>query len=348
MAREHAQIRLDMWSDDDFTELSHGAQWLYLYLLASPSLNYAGVSDWRPARIAARNSDLTAADVRRFGLQLQAGHFIVIDEDTEEVIVRSFVKHDGLMSRPNVVKALVSDYGQVASRTLRAVLVGQLKRLHNTQPELRWEATGNLLEKRSLSIEEAFAELGADPSGKGSVKGSDNPSGKGSSDDGGTLPVGDASLLAPSSLLLTPCSTAPNSVASDDAQTDKTKSASKPKHEAEAFEVFWDSYGKKVGRGQAVKAWDTALKKTDAQTLINAASQFNAWNQRSGTDVQFIANPSTWLNGERWLDERPEPTQVRPKGDQRFMNAMQLSEKYRQIEEAEEQQADIRQIGGAG
>src|SRR5690606_7289371 len=66
VARDHARIRLDIWADDDFGSLTSSAQWLYLHLLSSPTLSFAGVADWRPARIAGRTAELTADDVEFF------------------------------------------------------------------------------------------------------------------------------------------------------------------------------------------------------------------------------------------------------------------------------------------
>jgi len=73
----------------------------------------------------------------------------------------------------------------------------------------------------------------------------------------------------------------------------------------ERFDDFWEIYGKKVGKGQAERAWRAARKKADAVTIIDGAAAFIAWTTKSGTDPQFIPHPATWLNGERWTDERP-------------------------------------------
>lgn len=182
MARDHARIRLDIWADEDFRDLTSSAQWLYLHLLASPTLTFCGTTDWRPPRIAAVTAELTGNDVETFAAELEAGRFIVVDRDTEEAMIRSFVKHDGLMKSPNMAKALAKDHALIASRCLRAVVVDQLKRLKEASPELLgWNHIGTLLRKRSMTPEEAFALLSpnpsVNPSGNPSVKGSGNPSG---------------------------------------------------------------------------------------------------------------------------------------------------------------------------
>lgn len=67
------------------------------------------------------------------------------------------------------------------------------------------------------------------------------------------------------------------------------------------FEDFWQVYPKKVGKGQARIAFRSALKKATKDELIAAAQAFA--QQHAATDKQFIPHASTWLNGERWLDE---------------------------------------------
>ena len=181
MARDHARIRLDIWSDEDWRALTSAAQWIYLALLSRPGLNFCGVADWRPARIAAVTAELTGSDVEHVAAELEAARFIVVDRDSEEVLIRSFVKHDGLLMSPNMTKALVKDHATVASRALRAVVVDQLKRLKVAQPDLRgWGHVGTLLRKGSMTPDEAFAILPPNPFVNPSVNPSPNPSGQAS------------------------------------------------------------------------------------------------------------------------------------------------------------------------
>jgi hypothetical protein len=70
-----------------------------------------------------------------------------------------------------------------------------------------------------------------------------------------------------------------------------------------AFDEFWTAYPRKIGKGQARKAWVKAAKTTEPSVLIGAAVAFRQWCEREQTEQQFIPHASTWLNGERWLDE---------------------------------------------
>jgi uncharacterized protein YdaU (DUF1376 family) len=69
----------------------------------------------------------------------------------------------------------------------------------------------------------------------------------------------------------------------------------------EQFEIWWDNYPRKVGRGDARKAYERALPKVewDAERLLTPMllAQFD---KRDG--CKFVPHGSTWLNSERWLD----------------------------------------------
>lgn len=79
---------------------------------------------------------------------------------------------------------------------------------------------------------------------------------------------------------------------------------------ATAFETWWKHYPRKVGKGQARKAYQTALTKTDERQLLAAADQLADHHKRAGTETRFIPHPATWLNGERWGDDLEPPSQA--------------------------------------
>jgi hypothetical protein len=188
MARTHARLRLSMWSDEDFRDLPAESQWLYMLLLTSSALSYAGVTDWRPARIAPMAVDVSPARVEAAAVELEQNHYIVVDRDTEEVLVRSFIRNDGLMDQPNVAAAMVKAYIAMASRTLQAVVVHELKRLNKEDSTLKaWARTDvrGLLKKRSMTPDQALEVLPPNmagfPSDWGHTEPSSNPSGNPSS-----------------------------------------------------------------------------------------------------------------------------------------------------------------------
>lgn len=72
----------------------------------------------------------------------------------------------------------------------------------------------------------------------------------------------------------------------------------------EEFEQFWKAYPRRVGKGDARKAWkQTASIRpplTDLISAIERAKKTDQWQKDGG---QYICHCSTWLRGERWADE---------------------------------------------
>ena len=71
----------------------------------------------------------------------------------------------------------------------------------------------------------------------------------------------------------------------------------------ENFISFWSEYPKRVAKPSAVKAFQKAMKKTDLPTILIAIRKYKKTDQWRKDKGQFIPNPATWLNQERWEDE---------------------------------------------
>lgn len=75
---------------------------------------------------------------------------------------------------------------------------------------------------------------------------------------------------------------------------------------SEQFEAFWGVYPKRDGsmdRKGAAKAFGAALKRASLQTIIEGAQHFaQAMTARGKVGTEFIPQPRTWLNGDRWND----------------------------------------------
>lgn len=140
MAKKFAQIRPDIWNDDDFRALTFGAQHLYFLMLTDPELSWAGVTDWKPARIRQRAAEWSMLEIMRSAVELSYAHFLVFDQETEEVLVRSYVRHDGLLKQPRMAVSVANAFGSIGSNKLRAVVVHELTRLKREDPDLAaWE-----------------------------------------------------------------------------------------------------------------------------------------------------------------------------------------------------------------
>ena len=265
MAREYARVKVTIWADGDFRSLSPTAQHLYFMLLSSPTLNMAGIADWRPSRMAKMSRGLTAKRLRSAADEL-SGHHIVVDEDTEEVLVRSFIRHDGILKSPNLTRAMVKAYAAAGSDTLRQAIVAEVHRAAREDSE----ASG---------LKEAKTILGEpDPNQNRTIPNEFEPE-------------SNPSKSVPSEF--EPISPIP--------QPETSNHQPSGSSEPDDFVAFWDLYPKKVSKGQALKAYKAALKKATADTILDGLrSHLPVWKN---TERQFIPNPATWLNGERWNDE---------------------------------------------
>jgi len=72
------------------------------------------------------------------------------------------------------------------------------------------------------------------------------------------------------------------------------------------FDKFWTTYPRKIGKAAAKQSFFTALQKTNASKIIEAARDFG--NSMQDQEKQFIPHPRTWLRQKRWEDvvEIPE------------------------------------------
>lgn len=277
MAREHARIQTAIWIDDDFLDLTPEAQHLYQVLTTQMKLSFCGVWTWHPGRISQFARGWTPARVEEAAAELSENLYIVIDEATGEVLVRSFIRNDGLLSSPNITKAMYRTFADVGSRTLKAVIVHELKRLHAEQPLLKgWDSCGDLLTKRSIDPRELPLFT---PSGNPSRNPSETVS------EPFAAAVGNPSD-APYSLLPTPNSLTPDSPLRSGYPAD--------------FEKLWNLYPAKRDKKAAYKAYQKAAKEADYETLAAGVVRYRDDPNR---EAQFTKHFGTWLNAGSWDDE---------------------------------------------
>lgn len=175
MARDHARILLRIWADPEFRALERGAQQLYFMLLSDGGINNAGVVPLQARRWANCSSDGTEASIRDDLDALAAGRFVIADHDTEEVLVRSFIRNDGVAKQPNTLKNAAVTARSTQSPEIRRVLAGELRRVrpaHTGSEQARLAVT---------ELDETLAMFGPhepppNPSGDPSSNPSENPS----------------------------------------------------------------------------------------------------------------------------------------------------------------------------
>lgn len=164
MARDHARILVAIWSDPDFRDLPANGQHMFFTLLSQPRLTYVGALDYLPNRLAKLTKKATPRTVANAVGILEDARFVHTDDETGELLIRSFVRHDGLLSSPNVTKAMAKDYEALLSEPLRRVVDEELRRAFTDGSDLKgWQG-----------LEEGFPDLFAKVCRKGSGKGSAN------------------------------------------------------------------------------------------------------------------------------------------------------------------------------
>lgn len=128
MARRYAPIWVRIWSDEDFKQLHPLQQHMFFVLISQPRMNLCGVIDYIPKRIANCSYDMSVEDVELHVKALEKERYVVVDRDTQELLVRTFVRNDEILKIPNVAQGMSADYGEVMSTTLAAAIDKELIR----------------------------------------------------------------------------------------------------------------------------------------------------------------------------------------------------------------------------
>jgi hypothetical protein len=68
------------------------------------------------------------------------------------------------------------------------------------------------------------------------------------------------------------------------------------------FNLFWAQYPKKVGKLTAQRSWEK-LSQENQQKALEAIVEHRKYWAAKGTDWDYIAHASTWLNNHRFEDE---------------------------------------------
>lgn len=275
MARTSSYFKTSIWGDE-FRALPMAAQHLYIAMWTSAGLSYAGVADWRPARLCKVAADLTPKKVIEAGLILHHGLYIVVDEETEEVLIRSFIRNDGLMEQPNVAAAMVRDYAKIASPAIRGVIVYELQRLFEEAPELKgWRDPKSGKERASSLLGNPSVNPSLNPTGWPSRNPSPNPPELGS----GTLPETQASLPSPYSLLPTPAPDSPSEPAR------MPRSSGKGTRIPDPFVV-----------DEAMRDWAVDRGYTGEWCMQQTERFINYWTAKPGKDGTKTDWRATWRN----------------------------------------------------
>lgn len=163
MARTEARIAVSIWDDEDFLALPPGPQRLFLFLISQRDLAHTGVLALRERRWSKSSAGLKPADVTAALEVLQKARFVVVDEDTEELLVRSFIRRDKVYRQPNVLRAAQDHLSVISSRQILGTLADELRRIAHAD---------DLNETSAAILAEMIAAL---PKGSGNPSGNPSP-----------------------------------------------------------------------------------------------------------------------------------------------------------------------------
>lgn len=288
MTRDYSRTNVTIIQDQDFRDLPFPAALLYKTMWDHPDLTYCGVLDWRPGRIAAIHTGLTTEYVKTFAACLEARHFIVIDEDTEEALIRSWVRWDGLMRQPRLAVSFAKAYSSVASNKIRPVIVDELRKLAAREPDLpslRDPRVQGVLSQPATSVRDLPPV--ADPFEAGFQFTLGTGLGTGLDQ---TLP----DVWVPPTPTPSPTPVSKKQIRPADADQARRVSA---------FDAWWDLYPKKVNKAAAKSKWASVVKAVEPEVLMAGLRAYVADVAARGIERQYVKGPDTWLNKGCWADD---------------------------------------------
>lgn len=151
MARSFAQLQLRIWVDDEWTALTIEAQHLYKLLLSQEDCGPSGLIPLRPRRWSKLSANGSVEKAMAALDELDDAGFIVMDQETAEVLVRTFVRNGENYKHVRLLRTALNQAERVESPRIRSALGQELSRLPKVVVPV---ATG----RNAAAVAEAQAE----------------------------------------------------------------------------------------------------------------------------------------------------------------------------------------------
>lgn len=130
MARSYATSPTNRWrAGGPWRLLPARAQWLYQALTTQPDISAAGTLPLTSRRWADLAADTSVTDILAALEALQASRWVVVDHDTEEVLLRTFIADDRGYNNVKRRPVILAAADAVSSPLIRASLTTELRRL---------------------------------------------------------------------------------------------------------------------------------------------------------------------------------------------------------------------------
>lgn len=327
MAREYGKWYTSAWGDSDFRLLGRNAQHLYMQLSSQPDLSMAGVLTMAPVRWAGQ-AMISEDEVMDSLATLTEASFVHVDVNTQELLLRSYVRRDEGWKSPTTMKAIYSAMNAVLSGGLKSALANELRRIDtSTLSEKISEKTGRSTREVVVGYIDAFLASVIPHAIPLPIP---HP-----------IPHPDSETDTPSDTPSDGSSSRANEPATEPEpehaheptheHAPTTSSSATPPREPDRFAEFWQTYPRKVGKDDARSAWHAAKKRAGQQAIIDGSARLAS--DPNLPETQFIPYPATWLRRGGWQDEplpprrdgpRATPSQRIATADQRFADGMAL------------------------
>lgn len=124
MARSYGVLKISVWEpQSDFRTLTLHAQWAYAMLISQPQISNLGVLPHTPEKWRRFARGLTATELQEALDELEQARYTIVDEDTGELLVRTFIKHDAVWKVPKLVTNARKLIREVESEGIRGYLI---------------------------------------------------------------------------------------------------------------------------------------------------------------------------------------------------------------------------------
>lgn len=132
MARTEARIYTSIWRDADFLTLDADSKLVYFRLLSDPALTYCGIVGLTPGAWA-HDLGIPLSRTRKAIAGMTKDRFLIVDNTTDELMVRSLIKNDQVLKGPNLIVSMAHDFLKVRSAPIRKAILKEIP-----QPFIEW------------------------------------------------------------------------------------------------------------------------------------------------------------------------------------------------------------------
>jgi len=167
--RNFARFTTSLYRDPDFTSLTFEQQGVYFMLGLQPEVTAAGTLALTTGRWSRHAANCNRRELEELivALEHHAGRHLVVDEDTEELLIRKFIKWDGGWSNSKRLPVVIEAVKAIVSVHIRDIAVEELRRIgsgipHNATEKLARDAVSLKVEEyvSSFDRKKATVKLG--------------------------------------------------------------------------------------------------------------------------------------------------------------------------------------------